>query len=185
MKSCLTSALAKFPGGSDSEVSDHNAGDPGSIPGLGRSPGEGNGTLLQYSCLENPTDGGAWYCNPWGRRESDTIERLHFTYYSLLILKTRCLGGLVSSVQNLRVRDVTFDWQSCIFVSSTHLDIFLFVVENLFIQFSNPFHRESATCIVAVIEMHALVLTCQIICNTMDVVHQESTRLLCPWDQEC
>ena len=37
-----------------------NAGDLGSIPGLGRSPGEVNGTPLQYSCLENPTDGGAW-----------------------------------------------------------------------------------------------------------------------------
>ena len=37
-----------------------NAGDPGSIPGLGRSPGEGSGTPLQYSCLENPLDRGAW-----------------------------------------------------------------------------------------------------------------------------
>ena len=37
-----------------------NAGDPGSIPGLGRSAGEGNGSPIQYSCLENPMDGGAW-----------------------------------------------------------------------------------------------------------------------------
>ena len=37
-----------------------NVGDPGSIPGLGRAPGEGNGNPLQYSCLENPTDRGAW-----------------------------------------------------------------------------------------------------------------------------
>ena len=37
-----------------------NAGDPGLIPGLGRSPGEGNGNPLQYSCLENPMEGGAW-----------------------------------------------------------------------------------------------------------------------------
>ena len=48
-----------FPGGSDGKVSACNAGDPGSIPGLGRSPGEGNGNPLQYSCLENPTDEGA------------------------------------------------------------------------------------------------------------------------------
>ena len=48
-----------FPGGSDSKVSACNAGDPGSIPGLGRSPGEGNGNPLQHSCLENPMDGGA------------------------------------------------------------------------------------------------------------------------------
>ena len=49
-----------FPGGSDGEESACNAGDPGSIPGLGRSPGEGDGYPLQYSCLENPMDGGSW-----------------------------------------------------------------------------------------------------------------------------
>ena len=49
-----------IPGGSDSTASAYNAGEPGSIPGLERSPGEGNGTPLQYSSLENPTDGGAW-----------------------------------------------------------------------------------------------------------------------------
>ena len=49
-----------FPGGSDGKASACSAGDPGSIPGLGRSPGEGNGTPLQYSCLENPVDWGAW-----------------------------------------------------------------------------------------------------------------------------
>ena len=49
-----------FPGGSDGKESACNAGDPGLISGLGRSPGERNGNPLQYSCLENPTDGGAW-----------------------------------------------------------------------------------------------------------------------------
>ena len=48
-----------FPGGSDEKASACNAGDLGSVPGLGRSPGEGNGTPLHYSCLENPMDGGA------------------------------------------------------------------------------------------------------------------------------
>ena len=48
-----------FPGGSDGKTSACNAGDPGSTPGLGRSPGEGNGNLLQYSRLENPMDTGA------------------------------------------------------------------------------------------------------------------------------
>ena len=48
-----------FPGGSDSKASVYNAGDLGLIPGSGRSAGEGNGNLLQYYCLENPTDGGA------------------------------------------------------------------------------------------------------------------------------
>ena len=49
-----------FPGGSDDKASVYDAGDPGSIPGLGRSLGEGNGNPLQYYCLENPMDHGAW-----------------------------------------------------------------------------------------------------------------------------
>ena len=49
-----------FPGGSDGKASVYNVGDLGSIPGSGRSPGEGNGKPSQYSCLENPMDGGAW-----------------------------------------------------------------------------------------------------------------------------
>ena len=53
--------LYDFPGGSDGKASAYNAGDLGSIPGLGRFPGEGNGDPLQYSCLENPMDGGAWW----------------------------------------------------------------------------------------------------------------------------
>ena len=48
------------PSSSDGKESARNAGDPGLIPGLGRSPGEGNGNPLQYSCLENPMEGGAW-----------------------------------------------------------------------------------------------------------------------------
>ena len=49
-----------FTGGSDGKESACNAEDPGSIPGLGRSPGEGDGYPLQYSCLENSMDGGTW-----------------------------------------------------------------------------------------------------------------------------
>ena len=49
-----------FPGGSDGKASAYNAGDLGSIPWSGRSPGEGNGNPLQYSCLENPMAGRAW-----------------------------------------------------------------------------------------------------------------------------
>ena len=49
-----------FPGGSDGKASVYNVGDPSSIPGLGRSAGEGNGNPLQYYCLESPMDGGAW-----------------------------------------------------------------------------------------------------------------------------
>ena len=50
-----------FPGGTDGKASAYNAGDRGSIPGSGRFPGEGNGHPLQYSCLENPMDRGAWW----------------------------------------------------------------------------------------------------------------------------
>ena len=59
-----------FPGGSDGKASAYNVGDPGSIPGSGRSPGEGNGNLLQYSCLENPMDGGAWLATVHGVTKS-------------------------------------------------------------------------------------------------------------------
>jgi len=52
--------IYSFPDGSNGKASAYNAGDVGSIPGSGRSPGEGNGNPLQYSCLENPMDGGAW-----------------------------------------------------------------------------------------------------------------------------
>ena len=58
-----------FPGGLEGKASACNAGDWGLIPGSGRSPGEGNGNPLQYFCLENPMDGGAW-----GPRESDMTE---------------------------------------------------------------------------------------------------------------
>ena len=61
-----------FPGGSDGKESACHAGDPGSIPGLGRSPGEGNGNPLQYSCLENSTDRGAWQATVHGVVKSRT-----------------------------------------------------------------------------------------------------------------
>ena len=63
-----------FPGGSDGKESACNVGDLGSIPGLGRSLGKGNGNPFQYSCLENPMNRGAWLAGPWGQKESDTTE---------------------------------------------------------------------------------------------------------------
>ena len=61
-----------FPGGSDGKASVYNVGDPGSVLGLGRSPGEGNGNPLQYSCLEKPMDREAWYATVHGIAKSQT-----------------------------------------------------------------------------------------------------------------
>ena len=62
---------------SDGKESLCNSGDPGSIPGSGRFPGEGNGNPLQYSCLENPMDRGAWWATVHGgRKELDRTKRL-------------------------------------------------------------------------------------------------------------
>ena len=70
-----------FPGGSEVKASACNAGDLGSIPGLGRSPGEGNGNPLQYSCLENPMDGGAWWAIVHGVAKSRTrLSDFTFTF---------------------------------------------------------------------------------------------------------
>ena len=66
--------IGGFPGGSDGEESAFSAGDLGSIPGLGRHPGEGNGCPLQYSCLENSMNRGAWRGTVHGVSELYTTE---------------------------------------------------------------------------------------------------------------
>ena len=69
-----------FPGGSDGKASAYGAGDLGLIPGLGRSPGEGNGNPLQYSCLDNPLGEGAWQATVHGVAKSRTqLSNLTFT----------------------------------------------------------------------------------------------------------
>ena len=68
-----------FPGGSDCKASACNAGDPGSIPESGRSPGEGNGNPLQYSCLDNSMDEGAWWATVHGFAKSWT-QLSNFTH---------------------------------------------------------------------------------------------------------
>ena len=70
--------ILDFPGNSDSKESACTVGDQGSIPGLGRSPGDRNGNPLQYSCLENPMDRGDWRATVHRVKELDTTERLHF-----------------------------------------------------------------------------------------------------------
>ena len=75
--------MTGFPGGSEVKVSASNVGDLSSIPGSGRSPGEGNGNPLQYSCLENPMDGEAWYATVHGVAKSRTrLSNFTFTFFS-------------------------------------------------------------------------------------------------------
>ena len=69
-----------FPGGSDSKASAYSAGDPGSIPRSGRSSGAGTGNPLQYSCLENPMDRGAWWATIHGVAKSQT-QLSDFTFF--------------------------------------------------------------------------------------------------------
>ena len=77
--------LKGFPGGSDNKESTCNAGDLGLIPGWGRSPGKGNGNPLQYSCVENPMDGGAWWATVHRVAKSWTrLSNLTFNYSALL-----------------------------------------------------------------------------------------------------
>ena len=86
-----------FAGGSDGKASACNVGDPGSIPGSGRSPGEGNGNPLQYSCLENPMDGGAWLASVHEVAKSQTRlsdfttarEDLHAAIHGVAKSRTR------------------------------------------------------------------------------------------------
>ena len=75
-----------FPGSLDGKASAYNAGDLGSIPGSGRSPGEGNGNPLQYSCLENPMDQGVWWATVHGVTKSRT-PLSNFSFSSLCAVK--------------------------------------------------------------------------------------------------
>ena len=78
------------PGGSDGKASAYNAGDPGLIPGLGRSPGEGNGNPLRYSCLENLMDRGAWWAAVHGVTKNRT-KLSNFTFNGETDIENRLL----------------------------------------------------------------------------------------------
>ena len=83
--------LRGFPGGSVGKDFSGNAGQPGSIPGLGRSPGKGNVNPLQYSSLENPHGQRSLVgYSPWGRKELDITERLTL-HFLMLRLNLQCM----------------------------------------------------------------------------------------------
>ena len=75
-----TPVFLGFPGDSDGKEFTCSAGDLGLIPGLARSPGGGHGNPLQYSCLENPMDRGAWWATVHGVAGWDMTERLSTEY---------------------------------------------------------------------------------------------------------
>ena len=92
------------PGGSEVKASSCNAGDLGSVLGSGRSPGEGNGKPLQYSAWRTHGRRSLVGCSPWGHKESDTTERLHFHFLSLWVsLRHFFLRMGCPFVQNLMV----------------------------------------------------------------------------------
>ena len=91
-----------FPGGSEVKASACNAGDLGWIPGLGRSPGEGNGNPLQYSCLENPMDWGAWWATV--HRVSKSWIRLSDFIFTFLLFRRKAMTNLDSI---LKSKDIT------------------------------------------------------------------------------
>ena len=108
-----------FPGGSDGKESVYNAGDEGSIPGSGRSRGEGNGKPLQYSCLENPRTG-AWKAAVHGVRQSWTrLRHTHMVYVCARMLSsegrtldTFCFGKQLSHKRDWIIwfQRITYVW---------------------------------------------------------------------------
>ena len=124
-----------FPGGSDGNASAYSAGDLGLITGSGTSPGEGNGNPLQYSCLENPMDGGAWWATVHGVKKSRTrLSDFTFTF-SLITEKPQTVSPWTGSGHGLVPRLSTQHsvYFKLVFPSilllrhenSCHLDIFL------------------------------------------------------------
>ena len=104
--SLLNDNPRNFPGGSDGKASAYNAGDLGSITGSGRSPGEGSGTPLQYS----PGKSHGWRnlvgYSPWGRKESDTTEQLHFHFQP----KKRWHSGFFT-IYNFVVKSIKYSYR--------------------------------------------------------------------------
>ena len=89
-----------FPGGSDGKESTCNAGDLGSIPGLGRSPGEGNGCSFQYSCLENSMDRGAWQARQLSLSNGMVPKIDHFWWHNhRMTAKASCWSRMEMKVR--------------------------------------------------------------------------------------
>ena len=102
-----TSFLRGFPGGSDGKESIYNAGNPGSISGSGRYPGEGNGYPFQYSCLENPINTGDLWARVHGVLKSQTLLSDFFFFFSFLKRPAFMVHGTMSPLEQRWVILVT------------------------------------------------------------------------------
>ena len=105
-----------FPGGSDGKASAYNAGDLGSNPRMRRSPGEGTGNPLQYSCLENPMDGGSWWATVHGVAKSRTCTGITMPVF---IKNPRISAGPASTVKSTMVKNSYFVY-CCILNTYSH-----------------------------------------------------------------
>ena len=103
-----------FLGGSDGKVSAHSPGDPGLIPGSGRSPGKGNCNPLQYSCLENSMDGGAWWATVHAVAKSRT-RLSDFTSFLDLISRQFSRSDIMSSAYSDNFTSSFRIWMSFIY----------------------------------------------------------------------
>ena len=121
-----------FPDGSEGKEFACNAGDLGSIPGLGRSPGEGNGNPLHYSCLENPMDGGAWRATVQSDYNFQYVDFGVWLFFPLNIVLWRFIQ-VVERIKSLFL--FTAEWYSLMWVvhglfshlsSERHLGYFQF-----------------------------------------------------------
>ena len=122
-----------------------NAGDLGLIPGSGRSPGEGNGNPLQYSCLENPMDGGAWWATVHGVAKSRT-QQSDFTF---TLCRSLLPNQVLAPTSEDKVLNIGFPRKSLVSRSKSH---FFF-----FFQKKSIFHKEKYNCIWLSICMNLFV----------------------------
>ena len=126
-KDAISKSVTGFPGGSDGKASAYNAGDPDLIPGSGRSPGKGNGNPLQYSCLENPMDGVAWWATVHGVAKSWT--RLSDFTFTVLLGSCFILGERLSCVVGLGVDELkgsNYVTNNCIWLRPARDNVYIF-----------------------------------------------------------
>ena len=102
-----------IPGDSEGKTSAYNVGDPSLIPGSGRSPGKRNGNPLQYSCLKNHGWRSLVHYTPWGHKQSDMPERLHFHFHNQIhtyIYESESCSVISNSLQphRLTIQSVEF-----------------------------------------------------------------------------